>query len=73
MECCGPGEIDCSSSEASDGLMGAIHLSCLEVLSQPAETPGTDAQGGLGAPRANCMCEGEEVVQRSDAMSLLGI
>jgi hypothetical protein len=62
MECCGNGEIDCSSSGASDGLMGAIHLFCLESLIEAAKQPNT------------AVCEPvveESVVARSDALSLL--
>ena len=62
MECCGDGEIDCSSSEASDGLMGAIHLFCLE------------SSTGVARTSKSAICEPdveESVVARSDALSLL--
>ena len=61
MECCGPGEDDCSYSEASEGLMGAIHLFCLESPAQPVKTLNTVVPE---------LVQKELVVQRSDALSL---
>lgn len=64
MEYCGPGEDDCSYSEASEGLIGAIHLLCLESPAQPAKT--------LNTVVPECV-EEELVVQRSDALSLFDL
>ena len=61
MECCGCGESDCSYSEASDGLMGAVHLSCLERPTEIARTSNTAVPEPV---------EEESVVSRSDALSL---
>jgi hypothetical protein len=62
MECHGPGEYDCSYSEASEGLMGAVHLFCLENSTGVVKTP------NMAVPEP---VEEESVVQRSDALGIL--
>jgi len=59
MTCCGPEESDLSYSEATKGLVGAIHLSCLKSPTAAITTSDINA-------------EDEFVVQRSDALSILG-
>ncbi len=59
VECCGPGDSDCSYLSDSGGLMGAIHLSCLESPTAVTRTPNAEVP------------ESESVVERSDALSLL--
>lgn len=61
MECCGCGESDCSYTNASEGLMGAIHLICLENPTEAATTPNTTTLEPV---------EEESVVTRSDALFL---
>jgi hypothetical protein len=58
VEYCGPGEDDCSYSGAMEGLMGAVHLSCLDRPAGVAETQNT------------AVPETESVVERSDALSI---
>lgn len=61
MEYCGPGNDDCIYSEASRGLMGGIHLSCLESPVAVARTPNTVVPERV---------EEESVVSRSDALAI---
>lgn len=62
MICCGHGEVDCSSFDAADGLMGGIHLICLERPAAAVVTPNTLApEPGVE----------ESIVKRSDALALL--
>lgn len=56
VECCGPGENDFSYSEAFEGVVGAIHLSCLENPGEVVKTP------DMAVP--------ESVVERSDALDI---
>lgn len=60
VECCGPGEDDCSYSGGSEGLMGAVHLFCLDCPAQAPETPNV------------VVPEPMPVVERSDALSIFG-
>ncbi len=64
MEYCGPEESDFSYSEASGGLMGAIHLSCLESPAAATRTSNTVVP--------ECI-EEESVVSRSDALGLFDL
>lgn len=62
MECSGPGEIDCVYSESLGGLMGAVHISCLNNSLEVVKTRNT----------AIPECYDQEVVvQRSNALDLL--
>ncbi|KKN91255.1 hypothetical protein LCGC14_0221230 [marine sediment metagenome] len=65
MECCGPGDSDCSYSGDSGGLMGAIHLSCLESPTAATRTPNTTVSEPLEKKSKS-----ESVVERSDALAL---
>ena len=60
MEYCGPGESDCSYSGDSEGLVGGIHLLCLESPAVAREMANTAVSETV-----------EEVVSRSDALGLL--
>lgn len=66
MECNGPGESDCSYSGASEGLVGAVHLSCLESPADAARTPNTAVSEPVEEELVS-------IVERSDALSLLGL
>lgn len=61
MKYCGPGEDDCSYSNDSEGLMGAIHLFCLENPVPATKTPNTVPPDPVIE---------ESVVQRSDALAI---
>lgn len=61
MEYCGPGDDDCSYSEASRGLMGGVHLFCLESPAAVVRTP------NMAVPER---VEEESVVSRSDALAI---
>lgn len=61
MKYCGPGEDDCSYSNDSEGLMGAIHLSCLENPTASTRTLNTVSPESIVE---------ESVVQRSDALAI---
>lgn len=63
MKYCGPGEDDCSYSNDSEGLMGAIHLSCLENPIAPTGTPNTVVYEVVEK-------ESGSVVERSDALAI---
>jgi len=58
MVYCGPGERDCSYSEAASGLVGATHLSCLENRVAAAKELNTVVSEPVV----------ESVVTRSDAL-----
>lgn len=58
VEYCGPGDDDCSYS---GGLMGAMHMFCLDRPAEAARTPDV------------VVPEPVSVVERSDALSILDL
>lgn len=62
MVCDGPGDVNFHYSSASDGFVGAIHLSCLESPATAARMLNTAVPEPL---------EEELAVSRSDALALL--
>jgi len=72
MECNGFGHDACGYSVASDGLIGAIHLSCLESPTEAARTPNTATPEPVPEPIPEPVKE-KSVVQRSDALALLDL
>jgi len=59
MTYCGPGDDDCNYSADLEGLMGGMHLACLENL----------IEFNMTIPKS-IMDENELVVERSDALDL---
>ena len=68
MVCGGHGESDCEYSEASSGVVGAVHLICLE---SPAAAAGTSGEK-LSKPVlvVNPISKENSMVERSDALSV---
>lgn len=61
MVCAGPGENDCDYSDDPGGLVGAVHVSCLESPTATTTEPNTAVPEPV---------EEESVVTRSDALSI---
>ncbi len=64
MVYCGPGESDCEYSGAIEGLVGGVHVSCLESPLEIARTTNRVVVEPVEE-------KSESVVKRSDALSLL--
>lgn len=63
MVCAGPGENDCDYSDDPGGMVGAVHVSCLESPTAVAIEPNMAVSEPV---------EEELMVQRSDALSIFG-